>query len=307
MKTKKLYLFSLLCVLSLLMAACVTSIPSPRVEEDETTSITVTEAPEPTENVVTEEPEPTKSVVTEEPEPAESVVTEEPEPTESVTIEEPETTEEVVEELTAFTSPLIGEIVSDFTLSDGEGNMVSLSSLLQENEQVVLVFYYGYGCVPCMAQLTEIENYLAEYEQKGAQVIASAVQKESGARRSVEISGAQYPILADEDHEVAKAFGVYEGGSFSTPSVFIINQDREIVWGEISHIDGGYGGCGTNRITNQTILENLPILGETVSSLNPVTTPDGDLVGESELERDTNKIVLNFEACCVTPGNAYTA
>ncbi len=33
---------------------------------------------------------------------------------------------------------------------------------------------------------------------------------------------------------------------------------------------------------------------------------DGDQVGESELERDIDKIVLKFEACCVTPGNAYT-
>ena len=88
-------------------------------------------------------------------------------------------------------------------------------------------------------------------------MIAVAVQKECGARHSVEISGAQYPILADEDHAVTKAFGVYEEGWYSTPSVFVIHKDREIVWGEISNIDGGYGGCRTNRITSQTILENL--------------------------------------------------
>lgn len=239
MKTKKLYLFSLVWVLSLLMAACVTSIPSPRVEEDETTSITVTEAPEPTENVVTEEPEPTESVVTEEP--------------------EPEETEEVEE--TSMTSPLTGESAPDFNLPDGEGNMVSLSSQLQENEQVILVFYYGYSCVPCMAQLTDIENDHAEYEQKGAQVIAVAIQQESWAKRSGEISGAQFPILADKEKNVAKAFGVFEQGGFSTPSVFIINNDQEIVWGEISHIDGGYGGCGNDRIPSQTILENLPATG----------------------------------------------
>ena len=43
------------------------------------------------------------------------------------------------------------------------------------------------------------------------------------------------------------------------------------------------------------------------SSTNPVTTPDGDEVGESVLQRETERITLNFEACCVTPGNAYTA
>jgi hypothetical protein len=41
--------------------------------------------------------------------------------------------------------------------------------------------------------------------------------------------------------------------------------------------------------------------------VSPVNTPDDDQVGESKLEREADRIVLNFEACCVTPGNAYTA
>jgi hypothetical protein len=115
------------------------------------------------------------------------------------------------------------------------------------------------------------------------------------------LSRAQFPILADSDHVVAEAYEVFDG-ELSNPSVFIINKDRQIVWKEISVIEGG----GTERVPSQTILEHLQLVEETVSSLNPVTTPDGDQVGESELERETDKIVLNFEACCVTPGNAYT-
>ena len=46
---------------------------------------------------------------------------------------------------------------------------------------------------------------------------------------------------------------------------------------------------------------------ELVRSTNPVMTPDGDEVGESQLSRITNKIELTINACCVIPGNAYTA
>ncbi len=46
---------------------------------------------------------------------------------------------------------------------------------------------------------------------------------------------------------------------------------------------------------------------ELVSSAKPVTTPGGDEVGESELTRATNKIEMTLNACCVIPGNAYTA
>lgn len=44
-----------------------------------------------------------------------------------------------------------------------------------------------------------------------------------------------------------------------------------------------------------------------ISSTNSVTSPDGDEVGKSVLERATDGITLKFNACCVTPGNAYTA
>lgn len=56
--------------------------------------------------------------------------------------------------------------------------------------------------------------------------------------------------------------------------------------------------CSAKAVTNSE---------ELVSSVNPVTTPDGDEVGESELTRATNKIELTLNACCVIPGNAYTA
>ncbi len=154
------------------------------------------------------------------------------------------------------------ETAADFTLPDADGNMVSLADELQENEQVVLVFYYGKDCTPCMAQLSEIENDRAKYEDKNAQVIAIAVQNEELAGISAKVSGAQFPILAG-DKAVAEAYGVFESLSsgfdvdfgLTTPSVFIINKDRQIIWSEISYIEGE--GCGTERVPSQTILENL--------------------------------------------------
>ena len=211
MKKEKIIWLALVIVLSLLMAACSGTIPTPQ----------------------TAEPEIAESVVTEQPAAAE----EEAVPTDSE----------------ARKSTL--NMATDFTLPDNNGNMVNLTDELQEYEQVVLVFYYGSGCKPCMAQLSEIENDRARYEEKGAQVIAIAVQGERGAERSAKVSDAQFPILADSDHAVAEAYGVDEDDGSSTPSVFIVNKDRQIIWKEISHIEGS--GCGKDRIPSQTILENL--------------------------------------------------
>jgi len=217
MKKKIVYWLGLAVVLSLLMAACSGTTPTQQTEE---------------------------------PMSAESVVAEQPADVEEEVPEEPATRKSTL------------KMATDFTLPDGNGNMVSLADELQENEQVVLVFYYGNTCTLCMAHLSEIENDRARYEEKGAQVIAIAVQDELGAGTSAQVSNAQFPILAG-DKAVAEAYGVFESTSSgydlsfgtSTPSVFVIDQDRNIVWSEITHIEGY--GCGNERVPSQTILENL--------------------------------------------------
>lgn len=158
------------------------------------------------------------------------------------------------------------EIAADFSLPDSKGNMVNLADELAENEQVVLVFYYGWSCAPCMNQLREIASDYAKYEEKGAKVIAIAVQSLNLAYASKGKSEAPYPVFADTDHGVFKAFGVYdtlpEDFGRATPSVFIISQDREITWKHINesvYEDGEevYTTCGDERIFSKVILENL--------------------------------------------------
>ncbi len=109
MKKSVVILFVLVFGLSLLMAACSGTTPTPQTEE-----------PEIAENVVTEEP------------PAESVVTEES-PVESVDTEEPKAT-----------GPRTVEIAPGFTLPDSNGNMVHLADELNDNRMVILVFYHAH-------------------------------------------------------------------------------------------------------------------------------------------------------------------
>ena len=161
----------------------------------------------------------------------------------------------------------VGDMAPDFTLPDSNENMVNLAEELQENEQVVLVFYYFHSCGPCMTQLRDLEKDRAKYEKSGVQVIAIAVQDEGGAEASARSSQADFPILADSDHAVAGAFGVYdllpEDFSRPHPSVFVINRDRRIVW---SYIEPAHFGedevprmaCGGERVSSAYILENLP-------------------------------------------------
>ena len=108
MKKQIVYWLGLVFVLTILMAACSGTTPTPRTEEPAAKSI------------VTEEPT-AESVA-----PAEST-------TESAVTEEPKTT-----------GPRTGDIAPDFTLPDSNGDMVHLADELNDNRMVILVFYHGH-------------------------------------------------------------------------------------------------------------------------------------------------------------------
>lgn len=80
--------------------------------------------------------------------------------------------------------------------------------------------------------------------------VAPLTAVDDGVRRVIE---PPYPVLADPDHEVAEAYGVYNllGNGYAAPAVFIIDADGEILWSYV-------GQSRADRPRTSTVLENLP-------------------------------------------------
>jgi len=95
-------------------------------------------------------------------------------------------------------------------------------------------------------------NY-QNFQQRNTEVMALAVHDVAGAQRVTQVTGAPFPLLADPDHAVAEAYGVYNllGDGIATPAVFIIDKAGRIVWSYV-------GQSASDRPSSQTILENLP-------------------------------------------------
>lgn len=83
--------------------------------------------------------------------------------------------------------------------------------------------------------------------------MALAVQDQAGAEASLKETGITYPILADADHRVADAYGVFNllNDNVAAPAAFVINPAGEIVWSYI-------GQDFNDRPANDLILSNLP-------------------------------------------------
>jgi peroxiredoxin len=139
-----------------------------------------------------------------------------------------------------------------FTLESAQGTPVALSDYLGKSD-VVLVFYRGQTWGACRQQIVDLQSHYQDFQAHQVEILALAVHDVAGAQRVAQATGASFPLLADPDHAVADAYGVYNllGDGLATPAVFIVDKSGHIAWSYVSQ-------NASDRPAAQTILDNLP-------------------------------------------------
>lgn len=93
--------------------------------------------------------------------------------------------------------PKLGEIFPNFNLPDQNGNIQTLSKLL-ENGKVVLVYYRGGWCPYCNMELRAYQKYLNEIKSLGAQLVAITPEIPDESLSTQEKNELTFTILTDE-------------------------------------------------------------------------------------------------------------
>lgn len=99
----------------------------------------------------------------------------------------------------------------------------------------------------------DLQSQYDTFQARQAEIVAVAVHELIDAQKVAQVTGAAFPLLADPDHTVAEAYGVYNllGDNLATPAVFIIDKSGQIVWSYV-------GQDSNDRPDMQTILTHLP-------------------------------------------------
>jgi peroxiredoxin len=99
----------------------------------------------------------------------------------------------------------------------------------------------------------ELQAALSRFRARGAELAALAVQDVPRARTMADVVQAGFPILADADHAVAAAYGVYNllGDGVATPAVFVIDPAGNVFWSYV-------GKNRDDRPSVDEILAHLP-------------------------------------------------
>lgn len=135
------------------------------------------------------------------------------------------------------TFTLLNQQAPDFELPD-DGNVRRRLSVIGKDRPVVVVFYLGYGCSHCVAQLIGLDKDLKRFHELGAEIVAiSSDTSEHTAEKYVEYGRFHFPVLADIDYAVSTAWGVYQPATDEKSEVmnhgtFILDSDGKIIWGQ---------------------------------------------------------------------------
>ncbi len=129
-----------------------------------------------------------------------------------------------------------GDTAPDFELPDQDGEPVRLSAL--RGRPVVLYFYPKADTPGCTTQACGVRDHLPDYERAGAVVLGASPDPVAKVKRFHEKQGLNFRLLADEDHAVADAYGVWAEKSMYgrtywgvLRSTFIIAAD-----GTVAHV-----------------------------------------------------------------------
>jgi thioredoxin-dependent peroxiredoxin len=100
-----------------------------------------------------------------------------------------------------------GDKAPDFTLPDQDDNPVALSQL--RGKTVVLYFYPKADTPGCTAQACGVRDHAPDYDAVGAVVLGVSRDPVPRLRAFADKYGLEFPLLSDEDHAVAEAYGVW--------------------------------------------------------------------------------------------------
>lgn len=100
------------------------------------------------------------------------------------------------------------DVAPDFALPADDGELVRLSNL--RGHRVILFFYPRADTPGCTIEACEFRDVSPQIEERGARVFGVSPDTVEDVRKFREKFSLNFPLLADADHAVAEAYGVWK-------------------------------------------------------------------------------------------------
>jgi len=132
-----------------------------------------------------------------------------------------------------------GDPAPDFSGTTTDGSPVKLKDF--RGRKLVLYFYPMDDTPGCTAQACSLRDANKEIAAKGAAILGVSAQDEASHQRFTEKHKLNFPLLADTDQRVAKAYDAAGSGLLGAIARAALGMNRRITYiideqGKIAHI-----------------------------------------------------------------------
>ncbi len=122
----------------------------------------------------------------------------------------------------------VGTPAPPFTAKDADGNTVSLADYASKT--VILYFYPKDDTPGCTKEACSFRDNYTDYQDKNIVVLGVSADDEASHQKFTQKYNLPFPLLADRDRAIIKAYDV-DGGSYAKRVTYIIDEA-----GTISHV-----------------------------------------------------------------------
>jgi len=100
-----------------------------------------------------------------------------------------------------------GDQAPNFSAKDNQGNTVTLADY--KGKKLIIFFYPKANTPTCTTEACNLRDHYKVLKEKGYEILGVSADSQKKQSNFKEKYDFPYPLLADEDKEVIKAFGVW--------------------------------------------------------------------------------------------------
>jgi thioredoxin-dependent peroxiredoxin len=133
----------------------------------------------------------------------------------------------------------VGDSAPDFTGKTTDGSTVSLKDY--RGKKLVMYFYPMDDTPGCTAQACSLRDANREIAKKGAAILGVSTQDSASHQKFTDKYKLNFPLLADTDRAVGKAYGTIGAGGLMAAAKAIVGMADRVTFiideqGKIAHI-----------------------------------------------------------------------
>ena len=128
-----------------------------------------------------------------------------------------------------------GDPAPDFTLTDADGQNVTLSDL--RGQRVVVYFYPAAGTPGCTKQACDFRDNLAEFNGAGLTVLGVSPDQPAKLAKFRDAEQLTFPLLSDPDKSVLAEYGAFGEKTMYGKKVTGVNRSTVVI-GADGNVEG---------------------------------------------------------------------